>query len=100
MKRNDVLLINTFYGRVIKRLPENRWLVLTCGLHFYSVPDSYEVSDYKGYNRGFDGEGRFVPMTSIRKLKKRARQFHYEYAHNTPVDYYNIRKVDKLNENS
>lgn len=94
MKRNDVLLINSFYGRVIKRLPENRWLVLTCGLHFYSVPDDYKVSNYKGYNRGYGEKNRFVPMTSIRRLKKLARQFHYEYAHNTPSDYVNIRTVE------
>jgi len=93
MKRNCIVLVNSFYGRVIKKLPEDRWLVLTCGLHFYSVADDYPISGYKGYNRGYDKEGRFVPMTSIRKLKKRARQFHYEYAHNTPEDYENIRVI-------
>jgi hypothetical protein len=95
MKRNNVVLINSFYGRVIKRLPNNRWLALTCGLHFYSIPEDYPVSDYKGYSRGWDEKGRFVPMTSIRKLKKRAMQFHYQYAHNTPSDYEYIQVVEE-----
>lgn len=98
MKRNSVVLINTFYGRVIKRLPGNRWLALTCGLHFYSIPDNYEVSDYKGYSSPFDHGGRFVPMTSIRKLKIRAKQFHYENAHNTPSEYVYIRKVEDFSQ--
>lgn len=84
IKRNSIVLIGSFYGRVIKKLPENRFLVLCCGLHFHSVGSDYPESDYKGY---IDTRGKFVKMTSIRTLKKLAARYHGSNAHNTPNDY-------------
>lgn len=98
LKRNSVVLVNSFYGRVVKRMPNNRWLVLTCGLHFYSVPNDFPASDYKGYynkkwNDKSNQKGRFIRITTLRKLKKRARKFHYEFSHNTPENYEHIQVV-------
>ncbi len=88
MKRNNVVIHKskqTFYGRVIRTLPESKVMWLCCGLHFHIThKDDLEISTYNGY---IDHRGRHVPMTSIRQLKKRARQFHGKYAHKTPLDY-------------
>lgn len=79
----------SFYGRVIKSLPDNKFLWLCCGLHFrVSDISQIELSDYKGYK---NHKGRFIPMTSLRKLKIAAKRFHYEFAHNTPLDYEYIK---------
>lgn len=87
----------TFYGRVIRVLPDGRIFWLCCGYHFHiTKSEDLEVRGYKGriiqkWNKvRQESVERFSPMTTLRQLKKRARQFHGEFAHNTPLDYHHI----------
>jgi len=100
IRRNTVVIHRngTFYGRVIRLLPDGTVFWLCTGLHFrISKAEDLEVG-YKGYyapcwnSATSQSEERFVPMTTLRRLKKRAQQFHYGFAHNTPLDYEFIRK--------
>lgn len=89
--RNDLQII------VVKRLPNNRWLALTCGLHFYSIPENYPVSDYKGYNRGWEGEGRFVSMISLSEDSKNLLRNFIMKMHTRLLQIINIfRKLNEL----
>lgn len=94
IRRNTVVRHKegTFYGRVIRILPNGKAFWLCCGYHFHITPvDDLEVTGYKGITSFYTG--RFDHMTSLRNLKKRASRFHYEYAHNTPLDYHFIRRT-------
>lgn len=94
LKRNDVVLVKNFYGRVVKNLPDNRVLVLCCGLHFWSIPVNWPKADYLGYRyKRYDYKPtkRFIYMTSLRKLKKKAARYHGKFAHNTPINYEYIK---------
>lgn len=90
--RNKVVSVGLDYGRVVKKLKDGRYLVLTTGLYFYSI-DAPAVVGYTGYNVCVNGKTRRVRMTTLRKLKKRAARFHFENAHNTPDDYEYIQTV-------
>jgi len=67
-------------------LPDGRVFWLCCGYHFHITPVDQLIADgYKG-TASFYGT-RFIYMTTLRRLKKRAQRFHYDFAHNTPLDY-------------
>lgn len=75
-----------FYGRVIRKLPDNKIFWLCCGYHFHITDASDLVVD--GYRGTKDFRtGRFVPMTSLRNLKRRCSRYHRGYSFNTPLDY-------------
>lgn len=81
----------TFYGRVIRVLEDGKVLWLCCGLHFrIDSVDDLDIGGYKGYNNY--RTGRFIHMTSLRWLKIRAKAYHFEYAHNTPLNYHFISR--------
>lgn len=92
MRRNNVVIHKHnrgFYGRIIRMLPDNKVFWLCSGLHFHITnKEDLELVNYKGYTDLYTG--RFIPMTSIRTLKKRAKQYHGKYAHKTPLDYIHI----------
>lgn len=72
MKRNDVVIEvgGFFYGRVWRVLPDGQVVVICTGSHVKFGPKSnWEVSSYKGRN---DMNGKWVPMTSLKSLKKQA----------------------------
>lgn len=101
IRRNTVVKHKdgTFYGRVIRVLPNGEIFWLCCGYHFHiSPPENLEADGYKGRvirdwdNRIHAYRDRFSHMTSLRDLKRRSAQFHREFAHNTPLDYENIRR--------
>ncbi len=82
----------SFYGRVIRVLDEGKVFWICCGLHFHITHvENLIETDYKGYVREniFDRKAkpRFVPMTTLRNLKRRAKQYHGDSAFNTPLDY-------------
>ena len=80
-----------FYGRVIRTLPDGYVLWLCCGLHFHiNHVDELEADGYKGFMS--NSEGRFIHMTTLRKLKQRATRYHGRNVWNTPLDYEFIRK--------
>lgn len=80
-----------FYGRVIRVLPNGDIFWLCCGLHFHITPvtDLHHLS----YRGRYKAKGHWIPMTSLRQLKLQAKRYHYEYAHNTPLDYHYIRRT-------
>lgn len=98
LRRNHVVVLKTggFYGRVIRMLPDGTVFWLCGGLHFrISKPEDLETG-YKGcpIRRGTNYDVKaFSFVTSLRRLKKKAQQFHYEYAHNTPLDYHFIQRM-------
>lgn len=99
IRRNSVVFPKdkgrAFYGRVIRSLPNDEFLWLDSGLYFHiSHRDDLELSDYKGYT---DYRGHFIPMTSLRNLKRMARKYHHEAAFNTPLDYEFIKRKDRGN---
>ncbi len=88
VRRNTVVRHKegTFYGRVIRMLPNGKAFWLCCGLHFRIDPvEDLLLENYKGNHSFYTN--RWIPMTSLRRLKKRAIQFHGANAHNTPLDY-------------
>lgn len=97
IRRNTVVIKKGggMYGRVIRVLPDGNIFWLCCGLHFrINKPEDLETG-YKGamMYRGCNRDNlSFVHMTTLRRLKKRAQQFHYESAHNTPLDYKFIQR--------
>lgn len=97
IRRNTVVIHKkgTFYGRVIRVLPDGKIFWLCTGLHFHITdPANLEIPDYKGYPyERWDCKPtkRFVHMTTLKMLKKRACRYHREEAHNTPLDYEYIR---------
>lgn len=98
IRRNTVVIHKdgTFYGRVIRVLPDGNIFWLNSGKHFFiSKPEDLETG-YKGCKmyRGIDRQVlAFYPMTNLRHLKKKAQRFHYEYAHNTPLTYQFIQRL-------
>lgn len=106
IRRNSVVILKTgaFYGRVIRVLEDGRIFWLCCGYHFHiSKPEDLDVGykgsmKYRGCNRD---QLAFIHMTTLRRLKIRASRFHYEYAHNTPLDYWAIKNhVDEILESN
>lgn len=80
-----------FYGRVWKIVDEHHVIVIDCGRHVtkYHVDDLIACDDYKGFmsERWWHHEARrkvWIPMTSMRRLKKRARYYNPTL---TPRDY-------------
>lgn len=72
MKRNDVVMAvdGYFYGRVWRVLPDGQIVVICSGSHVtFGPPENWEVQDYKG-RRSLTG--KWIPMTSLRELKKQA----------------------------
>ena len=95
IRRNSVVAYKTgghmFYGRVIRVLPNGDIFWLCCGLHFHiTKPEDLDNLAYRGRYRP---KGHWLPMTSLRSLKLQAKRYHYEYAHNTPLNYAFIRRV-------
>lgn len=89
----------TFYGRVIRVLPNGDIFWLCCGYHFHISPPENVVADgYTGVlaqywdQANFESRTRFSIMTTLRKLKKRSARFHGSNSHNTPLDYEFIRR--------
>lgn len=89
----------TFYGRVIRVLPNGDIFWLCCGYHFHISPPENLVADgYKGstFQRwdSINNTSRehYSFMTTLRRLKISATRFHHRYAHNTPLDYKHIRR--------
>ncbi len=81
LKRNDVVKLPChgglfrFYGRVWRRLDEQQVVVLDCGSQVNIYRDEeLSIVDYKGYwqPRANDQPDRWVPMTSLRALKRQA----------------------------
>lgn len=119
MRRNDVVTFKdgsySFYGRIVKRVDPDHVMWICSGLHIHVSKDSdLEVQDYKGkneympgmtinyFNRHPNGDlnfssikfqrpARFIPMTSLRRLKQRASRFHGKDAWNTSMDYKYLR---------
>lgn len=116
VKRNDVVMfaderMYRFYGRVIRKVGTDRVLWICCGLHFHlsKIEDLVVDNDYKGYLeysghgdvvKYFERDGmwntdvvkferpkRFIRMTTLRKLKQRATQYHGRNVWRTPLDY-------------
>lgn len=99
IRRNTVVIHKTggFYGRVIRVLPDGKIFWLCVGLHFHiNAPENLIVNGYRGtYVEETPWRpGYFDPMTTLRNLKRLARRYHHEYAHNTPLDYEYIERVD------
>jgi hypothetical protein len=115
MRRNDIVTYAdgtySFYGRVIKHIGDDSVMWICSGLHFHvSKVSDLEVTDYTGrmestpsdglvryFHRGrngvkFERKPRFIPMTSLHKLKRRATQFHGRNVWKTPPDYWAIRR--------
>ena len=96
MRRNDIVRLpeGWFYGRVIRIIKDkvngDKAFWVDCGLNFNLTPVSkLEMDGYKG--RIDSDSERFVPMTSLRKLKQRASKYHGKDAWNTPLDYEYMR---------
>lgn len=100
MRRNTVVIHKngTFYGRVIRVLPDGNIFWLCSGKHFHISPPGDLETGYKGCNM-YRGIGKqvlgFIHMTNLRWLKKRASRFHYVFAHNTPLDYEYIKRDEE-----
>ncbi|ARV76726.1 hypothetical protein PHABIO_95 [Pseudomonas phage Phabio] len=98
LRRNTVVIHKdgTFYGRVIRVLPDGNIFWLNSGKHFIiSKPEDLQTG-YKGckmYRGVREQVLAFIHMTTLRHLKKKAQRFHYEYAHNTPLDYHFIQRM-------
>ncbi len=80
-------------------LPDGKafWLCSVYHLHITPVEDLL-VTGYKGREVEYWNDGmkkylhRFKRMTTLRQLKKRSQKYHYEFAHNTPLDYKHIER--------
>jgi hypothetical protein len=119
MRRNDVVTFKdgnyAFYGRIVKRVGPDHVMWICSGLHIHvSKVSELEVQAYKGksefmpglsinyFHRHPNGElnfsaikfqrpARFIPMTSLRRLKQMAARFHGRDAWNTSTDYEYLR---------
>ena len=92
LRRGDVVIerdgdMITMYGRVWRRYDENHVVVIDCGKHITLYhEDELALSDYKGrwewqcHPGNEDGrKTKWLPMTSLRKLKQIARQYNASF---------------------
>lgn len=51
MKRNDVVFVRSFYGRINRKIDEENYEIVDCGGHFESrhISEFELTKDYKGY---------------------------------------------------
>lgn len=90
LKRNDIVSFNgdscmVIYGRVWRRIDANHVQVIDCGksVRIYHE-NQLTLEDYKGYWMvpqwwKPSGWSKFVPMTSLRQLKKIARHYNAHF---------------------
>lgn len=96
IRHNTVVMLKDhgcFFGRVIKSLPDDKFLWLCGGLHFRisKASDLVVHDDYNGFKKEKWNNRRYyvrqVYMTTLRNLKREAKRYHGENAFNTPLDY-------------
>lgn len=90
LKRNDVVHPRQngfFYGRVWRRLDENHVVVICCGKYVLAYhEDELVLSDYTGDwewlkhpGNEYGNTPRWNRMTSLKKLKKNARNYNASF---------------------
>lgn len=80
LRRNDVVIVDVMYGRVWRRIDANHVQVIDCGKKVRIYRDSDVVlSNYKGRFDPLWGDKRFIPMTSLRRLKKIASEYNAHF---------------------
>lgn len=88
MRHNSVVRLkdNWFYGRVVRMLPDDKVLWICCGKYIHISDKKNLIEDgYKGMSPY--SSGRWIPMTSLRKLKQIATKYHGRNVWKTPLDY-------------
>lgn len=98
MKRNDVVFVGSFYGRINRKVDDEHYEIVDAGRYFriLHVSEFEHTPEYKGKWSSWNHRDEFVPdnpkfyrMHSLRKLKQLAARFDKKVwkKHRKAVDY-------------